>query len=125
MVQYERLRTVDDIPPGPEHYKRIKVRARALMVARNGRRWTKYAYYGSKSVAVAQAYKLRQRREFAAIGRLETAQRLDGQSRRWVVYARFADLAISPQEMADQVAAVGGDAVLDAAEAAGPMEPHL
>jgi|GEM_PF-3953873 len=112
MPQYERLHTVDELPPAPEHYKSARLRKRALMVARNGRRWTRYASFKARDTAINQGYRLRNRPQFTELGELETAYRLNSATNKWILYTRFKSLNVD--NLAERIEDAGGDAALDA-----------
>jgi hypothetical protein len=116
MPNYERLHAVDELPAREQHWKQERVEKRALIVARHKGKWVKYAHYSKRPTAISQATKIRNRPEFAALGRVETAVRPHPDQPKFVIYVRFADLDVSDRDLADRIKVAGGDDALDAIE---------
>lgn len=112
------MKAVDELPPRRPHYTKLRVEARALVVARNSRKgkWTAYAHYKNKDAAVSAGYKIRNRSEFRTIGDPKTEYRFDPNKNVWVIFLRFDDLTISDVDLVENINDIGGREVLDREE---------
>lgn len=93
-VHKKRMATAAELPPPAPHYMTVKMRQRALVVARNSKKglWSRYAT-GKRESLQTYAGRLRRSEEFKGYGPLEVAYRPTPSGTRYALWIRFKDVA--------------------------------
>jgi hypothetical protein len=86
-----RMATAADLPPAAPHHQVVKMRQRALVVARNSKRglWSRLATAHKKETLVTYASRYRSHPEWQGYGRLEVAYRPMPSGTKTALWVRF------------------------------------
>lgn len=118
----KRMAVLDELPPAAPHHAVMKMRQRALVVARNSEKglWSRYAV-GRKETLITYAGRLRKHEEWQQYGALEVAYRPMASGTRYALWVKFK----SPQSerFTQHLAAVRADLGAQAWDHGDPDDP--
>lgn len=86
-----RMATASELPPAAPHWQVVKMRQRALVVARNSKRglWSRLATARKRDTLITYASRYRNHPEWQGYGRLEVAYRPMPSGTKTALWVRF------------------------------------
>ncbi len=101
----KRMVTMSELPPEAPHWQSVKMRQRALVVARNSQNglWTRYTVSRNRNSLMTYTARLRRHEAWQGFGRLEAAYRPMGSGTRYALWIRFA-VASDGRKIAERIA---------------------